>query len=93
MSEATDGEIDSNGLYMAMRSPPFAVWLLLRHLAPFMHLHQLAQHPTMAPSHSRGGQGGSRLSKGAGGHAEEPWRYKNSTASRRVQAKQPITER
>ena len=72
MSEATDWEIDANGLYVATRSASEAAWLLLRHRAPFMPTHQLAQDPNMAPAHSRGDQGGRRLSQGAGGHAESP---------------------
>ena len=36
MSDATDWEIDSNGLYVATRSVPFAVWLLLRQPVPLM---------------------------------------------------------
>jgi hypothetical protein len=55
-----------------MPSAHSTAWLLLRHIAPFMPLHHLAQRPNMASSHSRGDQGGSHLSKGADGLAESP---------------------
>jgi transposase len=51
---------------------PGAAWFLLRQPVPQLPLHQLARLPDMATPLSRGGQGGRRLPKGAGGRAESP---------------------
>jgi len=72
MTDSTDWEIDSNGFYVATRSAPFAAGLLLRQPVPQLPLFKLAQLSNMAAPSSRGGQGGRRLTKGAGGRAESP---------------------
>jgi hypothetical protein len=51
---------------------PGAAGLLLRQPVPQLPLYQLAQLSNMAAPSSRGGQGGRRLTKGAGRRAESP---------------------
>jgi hypothetical protein len=53
MTDASDWEIDSNGLYVATRSAPFVVWLLLRQRTPlpppYINWHNApTEHPLTA---------------------------------------------